>query len=524
MHLNSASYIIFTITAHNEGPNTATGLQVTDLLPSSGLFSSGLTFVLANTLSGTYNSTTGIWDIGSLLNGADAVLNITCNVTGTGTIINWANVTAQTTPDSLPWSKDNITLTVPKTSDVDVITEFRDLPWGNVITDAHYNDKVYVIVKVNNNGPDLTSLNVLNSLTGITWTGTYYVISSIGSIPNIQSNWVVNDTTNTFNGTNWNIPSLSSSLGGTAKWLAIEGIINQTGTLSNHAETVAQSTYPYHGYNSDTAYLTADTAPTSLKAENAIGVKGQTVNLTATLNDANRNPLAGKTVTFTVNGKNYNKTTDASGIATLNYTISETAGVYTLTASFTDGTIYTNSAGNGSLTVKPLSDLYINTKSSNSNPAVGETFMLTYKLGNNGPNAAENVTITFQLPEGLDFVNIKVDEGNCTYNEITRTVTWTLDSVPVGDPYLYLTVKAAGDGTYKITPSITTTIYSINSGIITINIQSNNSESNNGNLNGSNTVNAASKTTIELQDTGLPLNYLILAVLMIVSGLIPRRK
>ena len=153
---------------------------------------------------------------------------------------------------------------------------------------------------------------------------------------------------------------------------------------------------------------------------------------------------------------------------------------------------------------------------------MGQIFTVTYKLGNNGPDAAENVTITFQLPEGITFEGINVDTGKYIYDPTTRTVTWTLDSVPVGDPYLYLTVKAASDGTYKITPIITSDTYNLNSGdsgIITINIQPKNNNSGN-----EITVKAADNTTIGLQKTGLPLNYLILAVLMVLSGLVPKRK
>ena len=184
----------------------------------------------------------------------------------------------------------------------------------------------------------------------------------------------------------------------------------------------------------------------------------------------------------------------------------------------------TNDTESAYITINKASDLYIKTTSSNNNPKVGETFLLTYKLGNYGPDSAEDVTITFQIPEGLDFVNISVDTGNYTYNPTTRTVTWTLDSVPVGDPYLYLTVKAADEGTYKIITNITSITYNLNSGddgIITINIQPNN---NSGNGTNTNTVKAATKTTIGLQKTGLPLNYLILAILMVLSGLVPRRK
>ena len=271
--------------------------------------------------------------------------------------------------------------------------------------------------------------------------------------------------------------------------------------------------------------LTVNTIDTILTVNNVTGFNNKSMDLTATLKDMDGNLLSGKPITFTVNGVNYTATTNSNGIATISYKPTKT-GTYNVTAKFTDGTTYTNSTGNGTLTVKPTANLYIKTKSSNLNPTVGETSTLTYKLGNYGPDAADNVTITFQLPEGLEFVNIHVDNGKCTYNKITRTVTWTLDSVPVGDPYLYLTVKDVGDGTYKITPNITSTTYNLNSGdsgIITINVQPKNNNPTNKNQN---TVNAASKITktVGLQDTGLPLNYLLLAVLMVLGGLVPKRK
>ena len=276
--------------------------------------------------------------------------------------------------------------------------------------------------------------------------------------------------------------------------------------------------------SSGTGKLTVNTIKTTLTVNNATGYNGKTANLTATLKDENGNPLSRKTVTFTVNGTDYTATTDASGLAVLSYKLTK-AGVYNIIASFSDGAVYANSTGSGNLTVNPAANLYIKITSNNNNPKVGEKFLLTYKLGNYGPDAAENVTITFKLPEGLDFVKVTADTGNCTYDPATRTVTWTINSVPVGDPYLYFTVKAAGDGTYKITPDIVSLTYNSGSNDgITINVKSPSSNTNSiGSGNGSSsTVNAAS--TISMQKTGIPLNYLILAIFLILSGLVPKRK
>jgi uncharacterized repeat protein (TIGR01451 family) len=80
----------YTITATNNGPDTATGIQVKDVIPA------GLTFNGSATTQGTYNSTTGIWNVGTLVNGsATLVLFVTptSSVAGT-TVTNIATLTA----------------------------------------------------------------------------------------------------------------------------------------------------------------------------------------------------------------------------------------------------------------------------------------------------------------------------------------------------------------------------------------------------------------------------------------------
>ncbi|UTB32292.1 MAG: DUF11 domain-containing protein [Methanobacterium sp. ERen5] len=60
----------YTITATNTGPDTATGVQVLDKSPA------GLIYKTYHATQGTYNSITGIWDLGTLTNGATATLYI----------------------------------------------------------------------------------------------------------------------------------------------------------------------------------------------------------------------------------------------------------------------------------------------------------------------------------------------------------------------------------------------------------------------------------------------------------------
>src|SRR4029077_8146201 len=65
---NVNSAVTFTITATNHGPSNATGVQVTDLIPA------GLTFVSATPSIGTYDTATGVWNIGPLANLGSATL------------------------------------------------------------------------------------------------------------------------------------------------------------------------------------------------------------------------------------------------------------------------------------------------------------------------------------------------------------------------------------------------------------------------------------------------------------------
>ena len=74
------SNVIFTLTATNNGPGAATGVQVTDLLPT------GYTFVSSLPGQGTYTSASGIWAVGSLAANASATLQLTAQVRATGTL------------------------------------------------------------------------------------------------------------------------------------------------------------------------------------------------------------------------------------------------------------------------------------------------------------------------------------------------------------------------------------------------------------------------------------------------------
>jgi uncharacterized repeat protein (TIGR01451 family) len=92
------SNVTFTLTLSNAGPNSATNVSVTDLLPA------GLTYVSDLPSQGTYVSGTGVWTVGTLASGASATLQIVATVSTSGAKSNYAQVSAsdQYDPDSVP--------------------------------------------------------------------------------------------------------------------------------------------------------------------------------------------------------------------------------------------------------------------------------------------------------------------------------------------------------------------------------------------------------------------------------------
>jgi uncharacterized repeat protein (TIGR01451 family) len=86
----------YTITAHDNGPDDATGVAVTDVLPN------GLVYLSSSASTGTYDVASGLWTIGSLGLGATATLHISVRMNATGVIVNTARKTAETQTDPVP--------------------------------------------------------------------------------------------------------------------------------------------------------------------------------------------------------------------------------------------------------------------------------------------------------------------------------------------------------------------------------------------------------------------------------------
>ena len=84
---NVGDQIVYTITLTNGGPDDATGVAVTDLLPA------GVTYVSNNPSQGTYDNVTGIWTVGTVTAAAPATMAITVNVADPAVVTNTATIT-----------------------------------------------------------------------------------------------------------------------------------------------------------------------------------------------------------------------------------------------------------------------------------------------------------------------------------------------------------------------------------------------------------------------------------------------
>ena len=101
------------VSVANNGPNQASGVVITDVLPA------GMTFVSASPQQGSYVPSSGQWQVGDLENGANATLTMTAVLTQAGTITNTATKTSANEPDP-DTSNDSAVATLNAAASADV--------------------------------------------------------------------------------------------------------------------------------------------------------------------------------------------------------------------------------------------------------------------------------------------------------------------------------------------------------------------------------------------------------------------
>ncbi|HYF91332.1 MAG TPA: Ig-like domain repeat protein, partial [Symbiobacteriaceae bacterium] len=191
---------------------------------------------------------------------------------------------------------------------------------------------------------------------------------------------------------------------------------------------------------SDTSTLTVTPAAGSMLAADVPAVYMSTVTLSATLSPA----LAGKTVTFEVNGIAAGSgTTDATGLATTSYLVTNSVGIHTITASFAGDADISTASDTGTLTVTQATGSLTATSPSG---AVGTSVTLSATLT---PNVAGK-TVTFTVNGVAAGSGVTDGSGVATANYLITDPTGTYNIVAnfAGDADIS---AATGNGTLTVT-------------------------------------------------------------------------
>ena len=388
--------VTFTITAHNRGPNPATGAEVTDVLPA------GLQLVSATPTVGTYDSATGKWDVGSLTLDGSAQLVITAAVTSPGSITNLAVKTNQNEPDPAV-GNDSAAATInpPASADlsVDATVDRASAPVGDTVT---------FTVTAANRGP--------NGATGVTIADAVPVgIVLVSAMPS-------RGTYDAATGL-WTVGALDASLQAT---LTIVARVDQPGASVNQAAVASLDQIDPNPLNNTAAVSVnaagdADLRVTKAISNSAPGV-GAPVTYTIAVTNLGPAPAAATEIldalpaglSFVSAIASQGTYDQATGVWTLGaISVNETVTL-SITATVTGlGALDNTAAVQSSTTVDPnpandrgsisetpsiIADLVVTKTPSTPAVAVGGSLTWTIVVTNHGPSDATGATVTDTFP------------------------------------------------------------------------------------------------------------------------------
>lgn len=434
---NVGDPITFTLTLTNNGPNPGTGVQVLDTLPA------GLAFVSATPSQGAYDSVTGLWAVGSVSTGTSPTLAIAATVLTPNAQTNTATITADQFDPNPGNNSASVTVT-PLRADVAVNMSVNN-PTPTV------GSQVTFTVTLTNNGPDAATGVLVNDLVPF---GLVFVsaTASQGAYDALIGRWVVG--------------TLST---GAPQVLSIVAAVVDASPQTNTATTSADTFDPNSANNSASATATpvqgsADLSVGKIVSDTTPNV-GDQITFTLTVTNNGPDPATGVQVndllpaglTFvsaTASQGSYDPVIGRWVVGALSATSLVTSVVgstaQTNTATVNADPFDPNPANNtASATVTPLrADIALAIVASATTALTGATVTWTITATNNGPDAANNVTVTDLLPAGVTFVSATPSQGSYS----SGTGVWSIGSL--GSATLVLTVIAGPPAAVTTTASV----------------------------------------------------------------------
>ena len=417
---NVGDVIAFTVTLGNSGPNNATNVRVTDLLPA------GLSFVSDTPSQGTYNPTTGLWTVGTVSTTVPQTLLILARVLGPGA---QTNTVAVTHSDQFDPNTGNNTATAtetPQQADLS-ISKTVDKPNPNV------GETITYTITLSDNGPD-PATNV--QVTDLLPRGLFFLGFK-------ATQGIYNPVTGL-----WTVGTVATTVPQTLEILAL--VTGPVSTVNTATISHADQFDPVIANNiatTSTDPLSADLSVTKTVNDPTPNV-GETVAYTIVLTNIGPSNATNVTLqdvlpaglTFVSAEPGQGAYNQATSTWTVGSAASGSTALLTIRAMVVSPNPTTNFAtithsdqfdpnlGNNtaSTTVTPQqADLFLTKAVDNSAPNVGDTITYTVTVGDHGPDSATNVAVADLLPAGVTFVSADPSRGS--YDSVTGT--WTVGTV-----------------------------------------------------------------------------------------------
>ncbi len=415
--VNVNDTVTYIITAVNRGLDAATNLQITALLPS-GL--TDLTYTITGT--GTYNPSTGLWNIGILNSGATTILTITGKVTAAMaglTTTNYANRTSQT--EYNPSAASTSTTVYTKLSDPIITQTVNGQSTGSM--NVNVGDNVTIVVNAYCSGPDdATNIQIRDiipsGLTGVTVTpsvGTYDSNTGIWTIPFLEK---FTSATLTITG------KAGTSMAGTSitnrateifqtEYNPYPGDSISIPVYATNTditlETYAYSKYNAWHYNVEIPFITsvknnAASTANNVVVEIKIPINETLISVNLRHGDSYEYNELTRILTWIVGSL------PGKQIATLEYTLlNKNIGIIDINSTAKTGDQTTTS--NWTINTPNAADVEITQQASNYNPTPGEIITITVTAKNNGPSNASGYKIQNTIPSGLTLISATPSKG-----------------------------------------------------------------------------------------------------------------